>query len=572
MKRHYHYFLFLIVVSVQMISPAQDKVSESLLKKIDGIFTQWDKPSSPGCALGIIHNGQLICTRGYGQANLEYAIPIDSKSVFRIGSTSKQFTAMAILLLEEQGKLSLDDDIRRFLPDMPKYEQTVTIRHLLHHTSGIRDYLTLMYLAGMRDDDFMTDGEVLDLIAAQRELNFLPGEEYLYSNSGYFLLSNIIQKASGLSLRQFAKKHIFDPLGMKNTHFHDDHNMIVPQRASGYAPRDTTGFQISMTTLDMVGDGGVFTSVDDLLLWDRNFYQNRLGKGSPKLIKRMITPGRLNNGTDLTYASGLVVNEYQGEKIVGHGGAFVGFRAEMIRFPEMHFSVICLANLATMNPSRLARQVSDLFFQDYFEKDMPASDVPIKSDVNIVQISPQELKQFQGVYRDEQSGSTLKISFDKDQLIFSPQGGGQYVIAPIEKDTFVLKDYPDEIEIHFMTTDGKLSVQIKNDDDNDQIYQSIQVFKPNKDELTEYIGDYHSPELKVIYRVKQIEEQLFLHHENLHKGFSKESMEVVLKDEFVHDGLLLNFFRNNEKDISGFSLKAGRVKNIRFNRKKSVSY
>jgi CubicO group peptidase (beta-lactamase class C family) len=276
-------------------------------------------------------------------ANLEHNIPISSTTVFRIASTSKQFTATCVILLAEQGKLSLNDDVRKYLSEMPEYESPITIRHLIHHTSGIRDYLELIELAGMSDHDYYTDEEALEMLTRQKELNFKPGDEYLYSNSGYLLLSIIVQRGSGKSLHEFAEEHIFKPLGMRNTHFHDDHRMIVKNRAAGYSPRENDGYQIRMTTLDIVGDGGVFTTIEDLFLWDQNFYHNRLGEKN--LISQLLTPGMLNNGEKLNYAFGLAVSDYRGLRLISHGGSFAGFRAQMIRFPEQKLSVICLANL-----------------------------------------------------------------------------------------------------------------------------------------------------------------------------------------------------------------------------------
>jgi len=237
-------------------------------------------------------------------ANLEYGIPLTSQSVFRIGSTSKQFTAMCIVLLEEEGKISLDDNLKKYFQEMPDYAESITIRQLLHHTSGVRDYLTLMSLAGARGDDFYTDPEVIDMIARQKELNFVPGDEFLYSNSGYFLLAEIIKRVTGDSMRAYAEDKIFKPLGMTHTHFHDDFTQIVKSRASGYGRKKGGDFWINMTTLGMIGDGGVFTSVDDLLLWDQNFYDNKLGKADKKLIDKVLTPGVLNSGEKLDYAFG----------------------------------------------------------------------------------------------------------------------------------------------------------------------------------------------------------------------------------------------------------------------------
>jgi len=216
---------------------------ESQSEKVDKVFTQWSKPDSPGCEMAVIKDGQIVYKRGYGMANLEHNIPMSPESIMDTGSVSKQFTAMAIALLAEQGKLSLDDDIRKYLPEIPKYESTITIRHLIHHTSGIRDYLTLMAIAGMRDDDYYIDGEVMGLLSRQKELNFKPGSEFLYSNSGYFLLSQIVKRASGKTLREYADENMFKPLGMTRTKFYDDHNEIVKNRAASYVPRKEAGFK-----------------------------------------------------------------------------------------------------------------------------------------------------------------------------------------------------------------------------------------------------------------------------------------------------------------------------------------
>jgi len=325
---------------------------------VDELFSAYDRTDSPGCALGVIRDGEFTYRRGYGMANLEYDLPLGPQSVFRIGSTSKQFTAAAVALLAEDGKLSLDGPVRRHFPEFPAWADGMTVRQLIHHTSGIRDYLVLAFLAGKADDaDYYTDAWVLDLLARQRETNFPPGEQHLYSNSGYLLLAHIVQRVSGQSLREYAAEHLFGPLGMHSTHFHDDHRHVLPRRATGYAPADDGGYRISTTTLDMVGDGGVFTTIDDLLAWDRNFYDNRLGQGGPDLITTLTTPGRLNNGESLDYAFGLAVEDFEGLTLVSHGGAFVGYRADMLRFPQRRLSVAVLCATAPMRPpaSWLAR-------------------------------------------------------------------------------------------------------------------------------------------------------------------------------------------------------------------------
>src|SRR5262245_58448851 len=346
---HKHLCLSIAVFFIGYSALAQDGVKDAnrLNAKVDAIFAQYDKPDSPGCALGVIKDGKLVYARGYGMANLEHGVPNGPKLVYDIGSTSKQFAAASVLLLAQQGKLSLDDDARKHIPELPAYQKPITVRHLLHHTSGLRDYLTLFSLAGVNFDDTTTEKDALDIIIRQKALNFTPGDEWLYSNSGYFLLSIIIKRASGKSFAEFAKENIFDPLGMKHTLILNDHKKIVPMRATGYSPNPHGGFQIEMSNFEQTGDGAVQTSIEDLLLWDQNFYEPKVG--GKAFLEQIQTVGALNNGEKLDYATGLIIGEYKGLRRVSHGGSWAGYRAELARFPEQKFLVACLCNLSRTN-------------------------------------------------------------------------------------------------------------------------------------------------------------------------------------------------------------------------------
>lgn len=412
---------------------------------VDAVFAEYDRPGSPGCALGVIEEGEFVYRRGYGAANLEHGTPIDSTTVFRIGSTSKQFTAMAVHLLQDDGLLTLDDDLRTWFPEIPDYGETVTIRHLLHHTSGIRDYLTLQSIAGLRDDDFYTDADVVALLSRQQELNFDPGAEFLYSNSGYFLLGQIVLRETGMTLAEFGQERIFEPLAMTSTHFHDDHTVIVPQRASGYAPDPDLGFRISMTTLEMIGDGGIFTSVDDLLLWDRNFYDNRLAASGPALIDSMLVPGVLDDGTVLEYASGLDVSSYRGVPLVSHGGAFVGFRADMLRFPGQATSIAVLCNLASADPSSLARRVADVVLSGHLAPpDKPATDdraqeaaaAPDDTTDEEFLLPVARLRQYVGDYYGRELDVTYHVRLEEGRLRITGGAAIDELMRPLRVDEF----------------------------------------------------------------------------------------------------------------------------------------
>ncbi len=418
-------------VAAQQAAPEAEQATPEA--QVDEIFSAYDHTWTPGCAVGVIRDGEFVLRRGYGMANLEYGVALSPQSVFRIGSASEPFTAAAILLLAQEGKLSLDDDVRNYLPELNDFGVPVTIRQLIHHTSGYRDYLTLADLTGLRDDDYYTNADLLAMLSRQRELNFNPGDEHLYSNSGYWLLSQVVERASGKSLKEYAAEEMFAPLGMSATHFHDDHTEIVPQRASGYAP-DGDGFSISMTTLPMIGDGGVFTTVDDLLRWDQNFYDSSVG--GPEFVEQMLRTGILNDGEELTYASGLGVDTYRGLKMVSHAGGFVGFRAEMIRFPDERVSVICLCNRADANPSQLSRRVAEVYLGDRMEAREPRGQrAPRAQPPDMVELSDVALAAFAGEYYSEELDVVYRLSVAGDSGRIAYQVGSRRGSArPIGND------------------------------------------------------------------------------------------------------------------------------------------
>lgn len=297
-------------------------------------------------------------------ADLNQGTAITPQTVFYIGSTSKQFTAFAVALLAERGVISLDDPVRKYIPELPAYADRVTIRQLVHHTSGVRDYLNLWGVSGRTFADEIPEELALDLLARQRALEFEPGSRWAYSNSGYFLLSLVVKRASGKTLREFARTEMFEPLGMGHTHFHDDNAMIVPGRAEGYQPNGSGGFQIVRSSFALVGDGGVLTTIDDMARWDANSYANRLGSGGQQLIEQVRTPGRLGNGTALDYGFGLFIGRYRGLSIIEHGGSFIGFRADLLQFPSERLAFAILCNDYTADPERLARRLAELYLAD----------------------------------------------------------------------------------------------------------------------------------------------------------------------------------------------------------------
>ncbi len=334
---------------------------------IDDLFSQWDEEGSPGCAVGIYHEDEIIYENGYGEANLDYGIPNKPGTVFYIGSVSKHFAAAAIAILADKEKIDLDEDINEYIEEMPEYDETIRIKDLVYHTSGIYDLYSLLSLAGINVENVLSLQDKVDLISSQSTLNFEPGSDYMYSNSGYTLMNKVIKEASGKTLPEFTDAYIFEPLGMEDTHFHDDRTKIVPRRALSYQP-DGDGFSLSyINNFEGVGPGGLYTTIEDMLKWDSNFYDNQIEE-SPNFYDIMHTPGVLSDGDTLDYAFALNLDEHKGQKRYGHGGSFMGFRADYRRFPEHHFSTAVFCNLGNINPGNITEQIADIYLVEAFEE------------------------------------------------------------------------------------------------------------------------------------------------------------------------------------------------------------
>lgn len=529
---------------------------------VDKLFTQWDKPDSPGCALAIIKDGKIIYKKGYGMANLEHGIPITPESVFYIGSVSKQFVSISIALLVKHGKLSLDDDIREYLPELPDYGTPITVQNLIYHTSGLRDYLTLLGIAGI---DFGTyhEDDVVELIARQRELNFNPGERYLYSNSGYFLLAVIVKRASGKSLREFTDEHIFKPLGMKNSHFHDDYTMLIKNRATGYFPAGGGKYRNFISTFDCVGSGGLFTSVEDLFSWDQNFVHKKIG--GKDVFDLMHTKGKLNSGKELDYAFAITIGSYKGLKTVGHGGALGGYRSAILRFPEQNFSVICLSNLSSFNPSRISRQVADIYLADQFKEEVKPEIKPAEEG-KFIQLSEEKLKEKAGDYIKPKTGDIMRL-FIREGKLYTRVTGQAYPLAAVSETEFRVLEVPIDMVLRF-EKQGKgkpLLMHMYREGAEPETYESFKMPKPTLDQLKEYIGDYDSEELEVTFRLRLKKDKLYF----VQRNAPENPLVMILRDRFNIGGMKIHFIRDEKNKISAFTLDAGRVRNLRFDKKQA---
>lgn len=380
--------------------------------EVDALFAQWARTDSPGCSVAVSRDGRIVLERGYGMADLEQGVAIRPETVFNMASVSKQFTAASLLLLEQQGKLSMDDDIRKYVPEVPSYGKTITLRMLANHTSGLRDWPELLALAGWNWVDDVPPAWGLAMISRQKHLNFAPGSKYSYSNTGYFLMALVVERVSGQTLGEFADRHIFKPLGMLHSRFYDDRTMIMKNRAVGYLQREDGSIGVWRPTYQVVGDGALLTTTGDMVLWERNFLEPRLGSNPAGLVARMVETPRLTDGSASHYAMGLNVGEYRGLKIVDHSGGIPGYRTFMLRFPEQKFSVQLMCNYSAVPVRKLAYGVAEAYLQDQF---IAAAPPETKRGERVQRASEpvgQALPQFAGQYYSEELDATYSFAVD----------------------------------------------------------------------------------------------------------------------------------------------------------------
>ena len=528
------------------------------IPEIDLVFANYDQ-TTPGCALGVMQGGQFIYRKAYGLANLEHGIPLSSSSVFRIASTSKQFTATAIALLAAREKIRLDDPISRYFPEFPPWANGITVMNLVNHSSGIRDYLQLTWLQGRTDEaDFFTDDDIIDLLARQQENNFQAGTDYLYSNSGYLLMAHLVERVTGQSLKDYAEENIFGPLGMENTHFQNDHNQIVPNRAAGYAPTEE-GFRISQTTLDLIGDGGVYTTVDDLLLWERNFENNRLGGGAA-FIEQLTAPDIFKDGTPMDYAFGLTVEAWRGLDVVHHGGAFVGYRAMFMRFPTEKLAITLLCNRSDSNPGEKAYAIAEHLLADRLEPRETSS-----STVTDFHLEAAELARYVGDFWNEEEGFAAETALDEGKLwaVHSPERRNE--LKPIARDRFSMLDVPARVTVDF-EMDGDRVVRMRrtiNDRPRGEFipFQRRQI---SATELQAYTGNYYSEELRVWYQLYLDGDRLMLKL----RGVDPMELTPMFDETFENpDWGAFEFSRDPNQQVKGFRLQSGRVRNLAFEKR-----
>ena len=562
-KAQYILISFLVIGLMASSTACKNNISrydnEARAAKVDKLFSSWDKPESPGASLVVIKDGEVVYKRGYGSANLEYDIPITPSTVFHVASVSKQFTAFAAAMLAEQGKLKLDDDIRKYLPEVPDFGKTITIRHLIHHISGMRDQWELLAMAGWRLDDVITREHILKMVRNQKELNFEPGEQYLYCNTGFTLLAETVARVTGQSFREWTEENIFKPLGMSDTQFYDDHERIVKNRAYSYVPVKENGFKKRRLNYANVGATSLFTTAEDLAKWVQNFEDERVG--GKEVIEQMQEQGVLNNGKMISYAFGLVIGEYKGLRTVSHSGGDAGYRSHVVLFPEQRFSVVVLSNLGSFNTSRLARQVADIYLSDVIKEEQPPAR---QAEQREIEPNTALYDTFAGKYYFE-PGLIMTFSKENNQLMLEQNGGPKISLVPESDTEFSLRD-----------RDAKLTFQLNNvgyvtqlvfiQGDNVMTGEKFEQLELNAQQLEEFAGDYYSDELGTVYTLAVVSGKLVAQH----RRHDDIQLNPTKKDMFLGEEWFfrqVRFTRDKENRVTGFRLSGGRVRNLLFDKK-----
>ncbi len=437
---------FLLALSILLPAPAlaetgvaPDEPHEALSRQVDALFQRWHRPDSPGAAVLVMRGGEVVHAKGYGMASLEHGVPIRPGTVFDIASISKQFAGMAVAMLVEEGVLSLDDDVREYIPELLDFGETIRIRHLVHHTSGLRDWPGTLGMAGWDWMDVISFEQILEMAFHQRELNFRPGEEYAYSNTGYNLLAEVVARVTGQSFRAWTEEHIFAPLGMHRTHFHDDHTEVVPDRAESYRPGENGDFRRVTSNLTAIGSSSLFTTVEDLARWLGHL--DDPGVGGRAVVERMHERGVLNGGDTISYAYGLFVDEHRGATTVGHGGSWAGYRTNLLRFPEHELSVVILANVSDLGPGPLGYRIAELYLDGVLdpvaEDDAESAGAQaLGTEAPEHRLTLEELREYEGEYRSDEILTSHRLRVEDGVLVAEHFRTGRRTLRPVEEDVF----------------------------------------------------------------------------------------------------------------------------------------
>jgi CubicO group peptidase (beta-lactamase class C family) len=543
MMKHLSFIVTALLVATSAY--AQDKTIE-----VDKIFS-WATPATPGCAVAVSQNGKQVVNRAYGLADLERNVPLTPDSVFDAASIRKQFVAAAVLLLVEEGRLSLSDDVRKLIPELPDYGHRITLDHLLTHTSGIRDWIPLRNWANGSYD-------AMTMILRQRGLNFAPGEEWSYSNSGYVLLTEIVARTSGMAFSEFARKRLFEPLGMKTTTYVDDLRFVVKNRALAYEKEGSRWKTDMLIENERGGGGALFSTASDLVLWNDALADHRLGRF---VSEKLEEPARLGNGRRLDYGRGLGLGTNYAGRMVLHSGGAAGYRSILIRFPEqgMSIAVLCNAGEASDNRDEFAGRIFDLFMADQGLRRPEPSAAP----ANAAGVDAADVNSKAGLFFSERTGEPLCLIASNGRLAIA--GGGPLVAVskdrfrnPRASMTFMSRD---EFELNFLSQDR---FELKSMEGQATRYRRAQPYAPSAADLEAFAGRYESDELRAVFEMTPVKEGLMV---RLNDSRTQNlEFRPVDRDTFQRGTMTVRFLRETDGRVVALVLNNPVLRNIKFTR------
>ena len=570
MKRMIYTILFFLFFWNTSLAQTLLNENERKASKVDKILADWNNKATPGMNVLISRNGMPIYSKSYGSANLEYRIPNANNTIFHAASISKQFTAFAIAMLANQGKLSLEDDIRNYLPDLPDFGKKITIRHLIYHTSGLRDQWGLLSLAGWRSDDVILQNHILKLVKKQKSLNFSPGTEFLYSNTNYTLLAEILQKVTGKQFAEWTKENIFDPLEMKHTYFSDSYEKIVDNRAYSYHKLND-GYKMSILNYATVGATGLMTTSLDLGKWANNF--KTLKVGSKEIMNIMHQTGTLNNGeavkVDLgqdqiiNYAFGQAMTTYKGYRLIYHDGSDADYRTYLGRFPEQNLSIILLCNTGSINPEKIALEIADIYLDNPIgEKSEKLKFEEKKETEMATKIPLSVLEKYVGRY-EIRPNVVITIKAEGDRL--KAQITGKKTVHDLivkSNSEFYLPLLKASITFQ-RDKDNGVNQMIFKYDEGTVIAPKLEAFDPKSIDLNEFSGKYASDELSTAYTFAVKDGVLTTEHPrqgDIH--FALLELDYLIGDAWFFK--TVEIVRDKDKNISGIKVSNGRIRNLWF--------
>jgi CubicO group peptidase (beta-lactamase class C family) len=544
----------LLSISVAGLVTAQTK-KDPFPARMDSLFASFNTKTSPGLAAGIIKDGRVIFTKGYGMANLEYDIPNSSSSVFDIASVSKQFAGLAISMLIQEGKVALQDDIHKYVPELPDFGKVITIEHLLHHTSGLRDWPEGLNVAGWRWNEDFSWADILRMAQHQKELDFAPGEKYSYSNTGYNMLALTVERVSGMTFRAWTDKYIFKPLLMNNSRFQDDASELTKNMAYSYSRNDGV-FKKNLTGLTAVGSSSLFTNVDDLCKWVIHF-NKQLAAKDPVYV-RMIEPGKLNDGKKVDYGFGLGLGNLNGLTTITHTGGWAGYRTIIMNIPDEKVSIILLGNSSEFNPSSNASAVASLLLKNKMK--FTPNPVDNAQSLTTVKLSEAAMKKVEGTY---QLAEEWFVTFtqENNQLMVQANGEPKFLTSP-KSDSVIWVDAYGASVTFVKDSGGK--------------YGSLRYRGFNAPKLTptmhdpaedqKLVGTYYSEEFATEYKVSMKDGKLSMFH--MRHGNLDVTPDPIVAGKYLTSIGSLKVFRDSNNEIAGFRLSRGRIKNIKFDKRK----